>query len=364
MADLLANIKNDNTKSADNDSERVGTRRGQKGSHIEVPIRSSPAASSPILRKVRFEDAVPCSLTEILKYPLRKPLTPPLLVELQQRPTTKHEGSKNFVSRLQPRAVVSYVAAEHKVLSNSGVRIGASTKTDVPTSPSTSLGHENILHASMEQRLQHAADLQEVCESLEAAISSGDAELKSRIESVERSMAARWDQPPDATLSYDCIFWFLSCPFRSTNITEWESHHLTHFAGKPPTGIFECHLCPPHKLTTHESADGHEAWKVRMQHYIDTHARTGWGIITVPPPDMLLFQYLRETGLVTEKEYKVLVTKGWLAETPRMYVQSRVREKRSGKKKGEVALGSLVRDVQDTQERLALRSVLKHLGLK
>jgi hypothetical protein len=69
-------------------------------------------------------------------------------------------------------------------------------------------------------------------------------------------------------------------------------------------------------------------------------------------------------GLVTEKEYKVLVTQSWLAETPRMYVQSRVRQKKSGKKKKEETLGSLVRDVQDARERLALRSVLKYLALR
>jgi hypothetical protein len=216
----------------------------------------------------------------------------------------------------------------------------------------------------MEQRLQHAADLQEVRESLEAAISSGDAELKSRIESVERSMAARWDQPADSTLSYDCIFWFLNCPFRSPNITEWKSHSITHFAGKSPPKQFICHLCPPHDHTTQEFADSQESWTYRTQHYIDTHARSGWGFITLPPPDMALFQYLREMGLVTEKEYKVLVTQSWLAETPRMYVQSRVRQKKSGKKKKEETLGSLVRDVQDARERLALRSVLKYLALR
>jgi hypothetical protein len=129
MADLLVNIKNDDTISADNDSERLGTRRGHTESHIEIPIRSLQAASSRIRRKVRFEDAVPCSLTGTLEYPNRIPLAPPLLVELQERPTKKYEGSQNFVSRLRPRTVEQCIpTARSYSLAESGI-----------TSPCTSL---------------------------------------------------------------------------------------------------------------------------------------------------------------------------------------------------------------------------------
>jgi len=45
------------------------------------------------------------------EHPVRQPKGPPLLQELEQKPTSKHEGSKNFATRQRRRAVHDLVRA-------------------------------------------------------------------------------------------------------------------------------------------------------------------------------------------------------------------------------------------------------------
>ena len=45
------------------------------------------------------------------EHPIRQPRGPPLLQELEEKPTSKHEGSKNFATRQRRRAVHDLVRA-------------------------------------------------------------------------------------------------------------------------------------------------------------------------------------------------------------------------------------------------------------
>jgi len=45
------------------------------------------------------------------EHPVRQPRNPPSIEELKERPTTKHEGSKNFATRQRRQAVGSLVRA-------------------------------------------------------------------------------------------------------------------------------------------------------------------------------------------------------------------------------------------------------------
>jgi len=59
-------------------------------------------------------------------HPTRQPRGPPALEELQARPTTKHEGSKNFATRQRRRAVHNLVRAG---IERRGVRAGSGGST-------------------------------------------------------------------------------------------------------------------------------------------------------------------------------------------------------------------------------------------
>ena len=331
------------------------------------------ALSIPI-RQVRFAPSEPSTPSEELEFPSRQPKSPPTLSGMNGK---SHAARENFSAfhHLPTRKDSPADSATRyekpsiiKALHSSGTILSKDDLDDGRPIPSDSIGtpnkYENLLQATIDQRLKHAAELQEVRESLEAATPFGDKPLVNKIQAVERELAARWEQSSAATLTYDCVFWFLNCAYTSTNAQDWKTHTLTHFNAKEPPTIFKCHLCPSHRHTTHKSDNGHDTWTHRLNHYLTAHARSGWSFITLPPPDMQLFQYLRDNTLITRQEYKTLVTTGWVEGTPRRYVESRVRQKKKGRKKDDEAIWALVRGVEDGRERHALRSVVKYLGLR
>lgn len=61
------------------------------------------------------------------EHPIRQPRNPPHLSELQEKPTAKHEGSKNFATRQRRRAVNDLVRAGRERLSDLGSNSGSGT---------------------------------------------------------------------------------------------------------------------------------------------------------------------------------------------------------------------------------------------
>lgn len=59
------------------------------------------------------------------EHPVRQPRNPPHLSELQEKPTAKHEGSKNFATRQRRRAVNDLVRAGRERLSDRGSNSGS-----------------------------------------------------------------------------------------------------------------------------------------------------------------------------------------------------------------------------------------------
>lgn len=60
-------------------------------------------------------------------HPVRQPRNPPHLSELQEKPTAKHEGSKNFATRQRRRAVNDLVRAGRERMSDRGSNSGSGT---------------------------------------------------------------------------------------------------------------------------------------------------------------------------------------------------------------------------------------------
>ncbi|OCT47966.1 hypothetical protein CLCR_04037 [Cladophialophora carrionii] len=63
------------------------------------------------------------------EHPVRQPKGPPLLQELEEKPTSKHEGSKNFATRQRRRAVHDLVRAGRERRSDSGRQLGSGAGT-------------------------------------------------------------------------------------------------------------------------------------------------------------------------------------------------------------------------------------------
>ncbi|EXJ54828.1 hypothetical protein A1O7_10169 [Cladophialophora yegresii CBS 114405] len=63
------------------------------------------------------------------EHPVRQPKGPPLLQELEEKPTSKHEGSKNFATRQRRRAVHDLVRAGRERRSDSGRQPGSGAGT-------------------------------------------------------------------------------------------------------------------------------------------------------------------------------------------------------------------------------------------
>ncbi|RMZ86396.1 hypothetical protein DV736_g6379, partial [Chaetothyriales sp. CBS 134916] len=65
------------------------------------------------------------------EHPVRQPRGPPLLQELEQKPTAKHEGSKNFATRQRRRAVHNLVRAGRERRNDS---VPSASRADSPSS--------------------------------------------------------------------------------------------------------------------------------------------------------------------------------------------------------------------------------------
>jgi hypothetical protein len=63
------------------------------------------------------------------EHPTRQPRGPPLLQELEEKPTSKHEGSKNFATRQRRRAVHDLVRAGRERRSDGGRQYGSGSGT-------------------------------------------------------------------------------------------------------------------------------------------------------------------------------------------------------------------------------------------
>ena len=63
------------------------------------------------------------------EHPVRQPKGPPLLQELEEKPTSKHEGSKNFATRQRRRAVHDLVRAGRERRSDGGRQPGSGAGT-------------------------------------------------------------------------------------------------------------------------------------------------------------------------------------------------------------------------------------------
>jgi len=63
------------------------------------------------------------------EHPVRQPKGPPLLQELEEKPTSKHEGSKNFAARQRRRAVHDLVRAGRERRSDGGRQPGSAAGT-------------------------------------------------------------------------------------------------------------------------------------------------------------------------------------------------------------------------------------------
>jgi hypothetical protein len=100
---------------------------------------------------------------------------------------------------------------------------------------------------------------------------------------------------------YECAFWFLSCPYVSTDQAEWETHCLSHFRGEEPPSTSQCPLCD----WTYTHDDGRTSWHWRMQHLAFEHTMLGHTLRT-SRPDFNLFRFLWNRRLIDDEDLKEL----------------------------------------------------------
>ncbi|KAG9185551.1 hypothetical protein G6011_06882 [Alternaria panax] len=100
---------------------------------------------------------------------------------------------------------------------------------------------------------------------------------------------------------YECVFWFLNCPYASQDREEWETHCSSHFRGEEPPNTVQCPLCE--WGVTCEV--GGQAWSMRMQHLAYEHTMRGQTLRT-SRPDFWLFEYLWRVRLIDAADLKEL----------------------------------------------------------
>lgn len=108
-------------------------RRGHKKNASSVNVK--PATDLNRAAGARVAGVPPTSVTGTFgpgqgragEHPIRQPRGPPLLQELQEKPTSKHEGSKNFATRQRRRAVHDLVRAGRERTGNRQTGSGSAT---------------------------------------------------------------------------------------------------------------------------------------------------------------------------------------------------------------------------------------------
>lgn len=82
--------------------------------------------------------------------------------------------------------------------------------------------------------------------------------------------------------SYECVFWFLACPYQSPDRVDWRAHCRSHLRGLNPPIKVACQLCS----WVTEDDDGEIAWEFQMQH-LETHISVGQSLRDGQPGDGL-----------------------------------------------------------------------------
>lgn len=101
--------------------------------------------------------------------------------------------------------------------------------------------------------------------------------------------------------TFECLFWFLDCPYISRNRQEWIVHCLHHFHGHEPPRSVSCPLCPWE--ASHDQ--GLAAWTLKMEHTANEHFQFGQNL-SASRPDFQLFNYLWRKRLINDQDMKEL----------------------------------------------------------
>lgn len=102
-------------------------------------------------------------------------------------------------------------------------------------------------------------------------------------------------------LRYECVFWFLSCPYVSQDRSDWDIHCLSHFRGNAPPQSVQCPLCD----WGASSDDNASAWNARMDHFVVTHFSVGETLLN-SRADIPLFTHLWQQRLIGDRDFQEL----------------------------------------------------------
>jgi hypothetical protein len=83
---------------------------------------------------------------------------------------------------------------------------------------------------------------------------------------------------------FDCVFYFLSCDYRSEDESEWYSHCTSHFQGHDFPNELECFLCSDFSA---RSQGDTTAWNQILDHIVTQHG-SGHNVTRTTPPQSIV----------------------------------------------------------------------------
>lgn len=100
----------------------------------------------------------------------------------------------------------------------------------------------------------------------------------------------------------ECPFVWLPCVLGFSDVREWIQHSLTHFQHVDPSTSNECCFCD----AVFKADTGIASWCKRMMHVLDHHLEGRR--LACGRPDFALFEYLWQKRVISEIDYRDLMT--------------------------------------------------------
>ena len=100
---------------------------------------------------------------------------------------------------------------------------------------------------------------------------------------------------------FECVFWFLDCPFTSHNQDQWKAHCSTHLQGHDPPNAVKCPLCDDFEEYHYE--DGQLAWARKLDHLARHHFLLGQ-MLRNNAVDQNLLSFLWQKNMISERQYE------------------------------------------------------------